>query len=278
MIGQGRTRHVPSSDEVSVALHDLGGDGPPLIFVHATGFHGYCYRRIAEYLHDIRRCLALDLRGHGDSTMPTNGRFEWAGMVDDLCAVLDTLEIAEPIDFVGHSLGGAVILNTELRRPGTIRRAWLFEPIVFPGFDQQSPSPLAQGARKRRATFESFDAAIARYGSRPPFNAIDPLVLDDYVRFGFRPHDDGVTLKCAPESEAATFENADGTLFDRVAAINADIRLVGSTDGDAPATFAPRAAEQIPGAVYECWDGETHFGPFTRPGRAAEGIRTVIEG
>ena len=278
MNGQHRTRYVASSDGVSVAYHELGGEGPPLVFVHATGFHGHCYRRIAERLHDIRRCLAIDLRGHGDSTPPTNERFEWAGMVDDLCAVLEALELDEPLDFVGHSLGGAVILGTELRRPTSIRRAWLFEPIVFPGIDKRGPSPLIEGARKRRATFESFDAAIDRYRSRPTFDAIDPSVLDDYVRFGFRPDTDGVSLKCAPASEAATFANADGTLFDRVAAIDAEIRLIGSTDGDAPAMFAPLAAAQIPGAVYECWDGETHFGPFTHPDRAAAEIRAFVEG
>ena len=27
-------------DGVTVALHDLGGDGPPALLVHATGFHG----------------------------------------------------------------------------------------------------------------------------------------------------------------------------------------------------------------------------------------------
>lgn len=277
MTSSDRPQHIASSDGVSVALHDLGGDGPPLVFVHATGFHGRCYRRIAERLSDVRHCVAPDLRGHGNSTTPTNGRFAWAGMVDDLCAVLDALGIDEPIDFVGHSMGGATVLGTELRRPGSVRKAWLFEPIVFPDIGERGPSPLVEGARKRRAVFDSFDAAIDRYGSRPPFDAIDPLVLDDYVRFGFHPGGDGVTLKCAPESEAATFENTDSTLFGRISAITADIRVIGSSDGDAPADFAPIAAAQMPGADYSCWEGETHFGPFAEPRRAADEIRSFIE-
>ena len=94
------TLRASSSDSVELAIHDLGGEGPPLLFVHATGFHGRCYTRIAEQLGDIRRCWAPDLRAHGDSTIPADDRFHWSGMADDLCAVLDALGIDEPVDFV----------------------------------------------------------------------------------------------------------------------------------------------------------------------------------
>lgn len=267
---------IPSTDGVRIALHDLGGDGPPLVFVHATGFHGRCYRRIAERLHDIRHCFGIDLRGHGDSNVPANDRFHWEAMAEDLGAAIDHLHPDGPIDFVGHSMGGATVVRAELRRPGTIRRAWLFEPIIFPEAPDRPPSTLAALSLKRRATFETYDAAIERYASRPPFDAIDREVLEDYVRHGFEPTADGVTLKCAPTSEAATFLNADPTLFARVHAVTAPIVIVGSTDGDAPALFAANAAAEIPSATYSCWDGETHFGPFADPARAADEIRAFI--
>ena len=50
------TLRASSSDGVELAIHDLGGEGPPLLFVHATGFHGRCYTRVAEQLGDIRHC------------------------------------------------------------------------------------------------------------------------------------------------------------------------------------------------------------------------------
>lgn len=267
---------VPSTDGVRVALHDLGGTGLPLVFVHATGFHGNCYRQIARRLADVRHCWAPDLRGHGDTNTPRDDRFAWAGMAEDLCAVLDHLEVDQPIDFVGHSMGGATILGAELRRPGTIRTAWLFEPIVFPPMPEKPPSGLADGARKRRAVFDSYEAAIERYASRPPFEAIDPAVLDDYVRHGFEPHPEGVALKCLPASEAATFDNTDPNLFARVHAIDAPITVIGSSDGDAPAQFASAIAEELPNATFDRWEGETHFGPFADPERAAREIRDTI--
>lgn len=269
------TLAISSTDEVELAVHDLGGEGPPLVFVHATGFHGRCYRQIADRVADVRHCWAPDLRAHGDSTVPADDRFHWSGMADDLCAVLDALEIDEPVDFVGHSMGGATVIATELRRPGTIRTAWLFEPIVFPPMGD-NPSTMSDVARNRRASFDSIESVIERYGSRPPFSAVDPHVLDDYVRFGFEPSDDGVTLKCTPESEARTFESVDYEVFGRLSAIDADITVVASTDGAPPAMVAPMVAENIATARLVTWDGETHFGPFTHPGRAADEIRANL--
>jgi pimeloyl-ACP methyl ester carboxylesterase len=269
------TLHASSSDSVELAIHDLGGEGPPLLFVHATGFHGRCYTRIAEQLGDIRRCWAPDLRAHGDSTIPADDRFHWSGMADDLCAVLDALGIDEPVDFVGHSMGGATVIATELRRPGTIRTAWLFEPIVFPPMGD-NPSTMSDVARNRRASFDTIEAVLERYGSRPPFSAIDPAVLDDYVRHGFAPSPAGVTLKCTPESEARTFESVDYEVYGRLGGIDADITVIASTDGAPPATIAPMVADGIESARLVTWEGETHFGPFTHPARAATEIRTNL--
>lgn len=261
-----------STDGVDLAIHDLGGDGPPLVFVHATGFHGRCYRQIARRLADVRHCWAVDLRGHGDSSPPANDRFAWAGMCDDLGNALDALGVDRPLDFVGHSMGGATIAGAELRTPGTVRTAWLFEPILFPPQDD-NPSPMAEIARNRRSTFDSFDAVIDRYSSRPPFSAVDPDVLRDYVLDGFRPTDDGyVTLKCEPESEARTFEGVDHSLFARLPEIEASMTVVASTDGEAPAQIAAPVAEALPNGELVVWEGETHFGPFTDPSRAAAEI------
>ena len=42
--------HVTSRDGVDVAVYDLGGDGPPLLLAHATGFHGLVWDGFADRL------------------------------------------------------------------------------------------------------------------------------------------------------------------------------------------------------------------------------------
>lgn len=268
---------IPSSDGVTVALHDLGGTGPPLLFLHATGFHGRAYTQIAERLRDRFHVWAPDLRGHGDTTTPDIA-LPWTGMVDDALAVVDHIADGEPIAACGHSMGGATVLATEVGRRGTFSAAWLFEPIVFPR-DHRTTSrenPLAAGARRRRHDFGSVEEVLERYTGRGPFAEVEPAALRDYVVHGFRPTDDGVTLKTTGEMEARTFEGIDLGLFGRLDEVSIPVTVVGSGDGMPPATVAPLVAAALAAGTFSPWPDRTHFGPFEDPARAANEILATL--
>ena len=87
----------------------------------------------------------------------------------------------------------------------------VYEPIVFdPDADRPAGSPQSPhvvGARRRRPSFDSFEAAIDNYRSKLPMNTFDPEVVRLYVAHGFRSAPEGVRLKCDPEYEARTFES-----------------------------------------------------------------------
>ena len=51
----------------TVAVHDLGGNGEPLLICHTTGFCGWAYQPLATALVGRHHVFAVDLRGHGDS-------------------------------------------------------------------------------------------------------------------------------------------------------------------------------------------------------------------
>ncbi len=266
---------IPSTNGVEIALHDLGGSGPHLIILHATGFHGRCYQAIAQELTDIRHVWAPDLRGHGDSRV-VDCEFPWRLMVDDALAVIAHLAGDEPVDLVGHSMGGATVLASEIRRTGTLRSAWLYEPIAVPADMASNSNALAESARRRRPGFGSYQEAIARYSSRPPFDGIDPEVLADYVHHGFRPVGNGVELKCTPENEARVFEGIDTAIFAKLETITVPVEVVGSGDGGFPALLAPRVADQLPNGRFDLWNDRTHFGPFEDPVRSAAAIRANL--
>src|SRR3982751_5293003 len=99
---------VPSTNGVDVAVHDLDGrpDGPPVVLAHATGFHGLVWRPLAGHLADRYRLWSFDERGHGDSTPPDDGRYDWHGFADDVLAIVDGVGLDRPFG-VGHSAGGA---------------------------------------------------------------------------------------------------------------------------------------------------------------------------
>ena len=58
---------ISSTDGVTIAMHDFGGTGSPILLSHATGFHGHCMKPIADGLKSSHHVAALDHRGYGDA-------------------------------------------------------------------------------------------------------------------------------------------------------------------------------------------------------------------
>lgn len=260
---------VPSTDGVELELHDLGGDGPPLLIAHATGMCAGAYRPMLPILAERFHVWALDFRAHGDSTPPASGDLAWPGMAADVIAVVDALD-AGPVAGFGHSMGGASLVAAELRRPGLLTRAFLFEPIIIPTewADAAGANPMAAAARRRRAGFASRDEALGRYARRPPLGVWRADALAAYVDHGFGDEPDGtVALKCTPEDEARTFEGAGKVTIDEVGAVETPIVIArGGREGDmGPAGFAGSVADALPAGELRRYPELSHFGPFEDP-------------
>ncbi len=271
---------VNSSDGVAVAVHDLAGhradsdpDLPALLISHATGFHGYCYQPLATALAARFHSIALDYRGHGDTPQPEHASVDWNRYADDVEAV--ALSLTRPLPAFGHSMGGACLLIAAHRHPDLFSHLVIYEPIVFDPsavVTDDSPPQLAEGARRRRATFPSFDAAIANFASKPPLSRFTSAALEAYVRHGFRQGEDGqVHLKCSPEWEATTFEMSrqQGT-WDLLPDIAIPVLVVcGTLAEESPARLSRAVAEHLPNGKYVQVDELDHFGPMTHPDMVA---------
>jgi pimeloyl-ACP methyl ester carboxylesterase len=266
---------IPSSDGVVVTVHDLGGTGDPLLICHATGFLGMAYEPMAAGLTAQHQVFAIDFRGHGDTPPPDNGRFDWSGMADDLEAVIPHIT-ADPIAVFGHSMGGAVAVLVEERTPGTLRSAYLYEPIVVPpGMEAPMGNPMSEAARRRRPSFPSRAEAMLRYASRPPLNVMQAGALAAYVQHGFADAPDGtVRLKCRPEHEAATFDATGKATTENAAHIQTPtVIAVGVDNGSwSPSMFGPAIVEVMPNARLERFPNLGHFGPMEDPVGIADAI------
>lgn len=280
--------HIPPNvrtrDGVVVAVHDLGGAGTPLLVSHATGFHGRCYLPMALDLPH-RHCIAFDYRGHGNTPHPDRP-VDWQGYANDAEAMAEWLatEHGGPIDAFGHSMGGACLLIAADRRPDLFRRIVAYEPIIFPPSARAASvdpadNPLAQSALRRRTTFDSFDAAIANFASKPPLGHFRADALDAYVRHGFAADSDGrVHLKCRPEIESNTFRT--GTLhetWERLPHIDVEVLVVaGRLEPHQPSTLAAPIAERLPRARLLQRDDLDHFGPMTHPHELAAVVDVAL--
>ncbi len=265
---------VPSTDDVTLELHHFGGEGPPLLVVHATGFCAAPYRHLLPALGGTFEVWALDVRSHGDATDAADGEVSWRGTSRDVLAAVDAIGRG-PVAGFGHSMGGASLLGAELQRPGTLTALYAYEPIVFPHewTLAPGPNPLAAAARRRRPGFASRSEALHRYPSRPPLGRFRADVLHDYVDGGFRELPDGtVTLSCRPEQEAKTFDAPDKVTIEELGAVAVPVRVArGAREpGSPPARVAELAAAALPRGELVTLAHLSHFGPFEDPDTVAE--------
>lgn len=271
---------VPSSAGVEIAAYDLGGDGPPLLFAHATGFHGHVWTPLFASLRDSFHGYTFDERGHGDSTSPAGRDFDWRGFADDVLAVVDAFALDRPFA-VGHSGGGAAILLAEITRPGTFRSLYCFEPIVFPpgAVLPHADNPLSLGALRRREVFPSKEEAFANFSAKPPFSVLHPDALRAYVDWGFDDQPDGtVRLKCHREDEAEVYRMAPvHDTFTHLSEVRCPVTLAcgGDSDTITPAVLAVQA-EPLPSVRIDVVEGLGHFAPLEDPAAVATSIRRAF--
>jgi pimeloyl-ACP methyl ester carboxylesterase len=271
----GDLRQLNSADGTPLALWDFGGNGPNLLFVHATGFCAQVWAPMAGHLRDRYRCLSLDVRGHGRSD-PRPEDLSWDRVAEDVDAAIG----------VGHSMGGAGLLlaATTPRSAASerLRAMWLFEPIVFPPefrSEQVADNRLAAGARKRRATFPNRQGAFDNFASKPPLNTLSADALWAYVDAGFESSPDGITLRCRPEVEAAFYEGgACHEGWERAPLVSIPTAVaVGVEAPMSPAALAPAIAARVPGCDLVELRQLGHFGPLEDPPVCAEAVAQFAE-
>lgn len=272
-----RSFSLPDRGGAMAALEFGPQDRPiDIVFSHANGFNARTYRTILAPLAGDLRILALDLRGHGATNLPTDvpGWPGWSGFAADLAALL-AAAVTRPVVLAGHSLGATTSLLAAVAAPEPVRSLVLFEPVMINEAALGIPLadlPLTRAALRRRADFPNRAAAMAAYRGRGAFAGWSEAQLADYVAAGF--HDTptgGVTLACRPEWEASTYalQNYDALrLLDQV---RRPVRiLVGGAGSSVGPEARARAGERI---ALETVEGATHFLPMERPELVRQALR-----
>ncbi|GAA0688341.1 alpha/beta hydrolase [Streptomyces malaysiensis subsp. malaysiensis] len=117
------------------------GEGPVALFVHGVIVNGYLWRHQLEELSDIRRCIAVDLMGHGHTTITSSQDVSFEAQADMLLQFLDALEI-DTVDLVANDSGVGIAQIFAVRHPGRLRTLTLangdvhdnWPPAGFAGF------------------------------------------------------------------------------------------------------------------------------------------------
>jgi esterase len=100
-------------------LHYIDWESPfsgahPIVFLHGGGLNAHTWDLVALQLRTRYHCLALDLRGHGDSEWSPEMDYRLETFVSDVVGFVDALNLRR-ISLVGQSLGGLIAMSAGTR-------------------------------------------------------------------------------------------------------------------------------------------------------------------
>lgn len=142
------SRHVQTA-RLKTFVREAGpAEAPVLVLVHGNVSSSVFFEPLMQELSAERRLIAPDFRGYGDSERltidATRGLRDFS---DDLAALLQALGISDPVDLLGWSAGGGVVLQLAIEHPDQVRRLVLesgMSPYGFGGTHGQDGRPTTQ--------------------------------------------------------------------------------------------------------------------------------------
>jgi pimeloyl-ACP methyl ester carboxylesterase len=165
---RGLRYHVHSWGDATLATPER----PPLVLLHGWMDVGASFQFVVDALAQAegfeRWVLAPDWRGFGLTESPHADSYWFPDYLGDVDALLDALAITGPIDLLGHSMGGNVVMSYAGVRPQRIRRLVNLEGFGMPGAKpQHAPKRLTQWLDELKTpqtlrTYASVDEVAAR--------------------------------------------------------------------------------------------------------------------
>lgn len=161
-----RAAEVMTADGVSLRVfddrgEDDGGDGVPLILLHGLGGRAREMRTVARCLRTEVRAIAMDQRGHGDSTRNPRDLSRTAH-VTDVIAVADALGLAR-FALLGQSMGAHTAMLTAAAHPERVASLVLIEGGVG-GEGAQASQAVVDWFRAWPVPFASHAEAVEHFG------------------------------------------------------------------------------------------------------------------
>ena len=130
--------------------YEIHGQGEPLLLLHGGLGSIDMFRPVLPTLAKGRRLIAVDLHGHGRTTLGERP-ISLVDMGEDMAAILKKLGIGQ-LDAFGYSLGGGVAFRLAVQHPQMVRRLALvsagyaqdgFYPEMLP-MQAQVGAPMAE--------------------------------------------------------------------------------------------------------------------------------------
>ncbi|UHG91271.1 alpha/beta fold hydrolase [Spirosoma oryzicola] len=236
------------------------GSGPlTLVFMHYFGGSALEWQTVMDQLANQYRCIAVDLRGCGDSDAPETG-YSVDTMADDMADLIQALHIKSYV-LIGHSMSGKVALALAARQPVGLRKLVLSSPSppVPEPIPDDERQKLLQGYGQRSSAQQTMKNITAASVSK----AIQEQIIADDLR----------TSK--PAWDAWLLEGSKEDISERMADVSIPVSIiVGADDRALPPDVQDKLVlPYVRHATVEVVDGAGHLLPWEAP----ETLTTFIQ-
>jgi pimeloyl-ACP methyl ester carboxylesterase len=150
-----------------VTLHylDYGGSSPlDMLLLHGGGANAHWFDFMGPSLVPHGRVIALDLRGHGDSTPAEPPIYTYDAYLQDLRAVFAAEQMTIPI-LMGHSMGGMLLVKYAGTWPQEVQALIVCD--ARPIYSPDVADSLRQTGRRRGREYPTQEDYIAHFRIRP---------------------------------------------------------------------------------------------------------------
>jgi 3-oxoadipate enol-lactonase len=238
------------------------GAGPVLALIHPIGLRAEFWRPIAEHLSSEFRVVAIDLRGHGESDVPSAG-FSLDDAAADVAELLRAL--GQPPCIVGGcSMGGMVALGVAVRAPELVRGVILSNTAHT--FTPQARAVMEERAQAAAAGMPAIlEGTINRWFS-PEFQQQNPELVTRVT---------GWLLEADPIVHGWSWRAIrDLDYGARMAQIKPPTLIVtGSDDKSIPPAIAEQMLQRLANGRHRDFPGAGHLTPLERPKEYADLLR-----
>ena len=166
---------------------DWGNPGaPPLVMVHGLDRVARTFDHVAPHFASRYHVIALDMRGHGDSSWDPEGRYQVEDHAGDLAGLVQALGLRN-LTLWGNSTGGRVVQVFAGMHPELVSH--VIAEDVGPERPRQIADNYGRRVAQEQAGWASEEELLAQL--RKTNGGTSDAVLVPYVKYGTRRRDDG---------------------------------------------------------------------------------------
>jgi len=125
------------------------GEGPPALFIHGIFLNGHLWRHVIDGVADMRRCIAIDIMGHGATRTPADADMRFTTQAAMLEAVCEALKL-DAVDIVANDSGGGIAQIFAANHPERIRSLTLTNCDTHDNWPPSTLDPILSVVREGR--------------------------------------------------------------------------------------------------------------------------------